>query len=237
MAVLVLALYAEGSVDTLFLPSIIQRTSEAILAQYSLNIVDVPEIIIIPKKHGIKLDQCILQASQDAKRCHALLIHNDADNLGYDTARQQRFIPGFNLVQQNNSETCHYLIPVIPVRMIESWMLADVDTLLNILGTDLSPQQLRLPTRAALVENITDPKDMLNNIIRTLNTARSRRRQAVHLSAKYEALARQVDLNKLFEVPACKEFVNDLAKTLEELHFIPYASASKILSNSYFSKR
>lgn len=72
MAVLVLALYAEGSVDTRFLPIIIQRTSETILARYSLHLVDVPEVIIIPKKLD-KLEECILNASREAKNCHALL--------------------------------------------------------------------------------------------------------------------------------------------------------------------
>ena len=234
MDVLVLALYAEGSVDTHFLPPVIQRTSEMILAHYGLNLVDVPEILIIPKKQG-KLDQCILEASYEAKHCHALLIHNDADNLGYSKARQQRFNPGFELVQQSRDERCRSLVPVIPVRMIEAWMLADCDVLRNVLGTNLSPQDLGLPARATLVEAITHPKEVLNEIVRKLNAVRSRRRPAINLNTKYEALARQIDLNKLLEVPAYKEFVNDLAKTLEELHFVAYGAAEKIASITHFS--
>lgn len=161
------------------------------------------------------------------------LIHNDADRLGYAEAWKQRFEPGLTLAQQNSSETCRHLIPVIPVRMIEAWMLADLNTLRNVLGTNLSAQELDLPNRAALVETIAHPKNTLKEAIQKLNSIRSRRRQPIRLDTKYEALARQIDLNRLFEVPAYKAFVGDLATTLEELHFIAHNSRSQILASTH----
>jgi hypothetical protein len=236
MDVLVLALYAEGPSDAHFLPPIIQRTSEAILARFALTMVGMSDPLIITKKHG-NLDWCILQASQEAKHCHVLLVHNDADRLEYDEARRQRFEPGLHLVQQSGDEVCHHLVPVIPVRMIEAWMLADGNALRNVLGTNLDHQMLDLPRRAALVETIADPKYRLNDIIRKINAvAGSRRRQPINLNAKLEPLARQIDLNKLFEVPSYRTFVNDLAQTLEHLHFIPYDSTQKIFANNHFSR-
>jgi hypothetical protein len=49
MSVLVVALYAEGSTDNRFLPPIIQRTAERIIAQDGQGLVDVSEPMIMPK--------------------------------------------------------------------------------------------------------------------------------------------------------------------------------------------
>lgn len=234
MAVLLLALYAEGPSDREFLPPIIQRTSETILARCALGVVEVLDVIVIPKKRG-NLDQCILQASTDAKDYHALCIHSDADRLSYTGARMQRFEPGQRLVQQSPGSVCHHLIPIIPVHMTEAWMLADIHALQSVLGTRLDAHALHLPMRIAAIENISGPKDTLHEIVRTINTTRSQRRQVVNLPSKYEPLARQINLNKLFELPSYREFVTELAQALETLHFVPYNSASQILANTHFS--
>jgi hypothetical protein len=220
MAVLVLALYAEGTVDTRFLPPIIQRTSEMILMHCGQSVVDIPEPIIVSKKHN-SLDQAILQASREVRGCHVLLIHNDADSRTFERARRERFEPGFALVQQCSEEVCRNLVPVIPIRMTEAWMLVDVDALCGVLGTNLSPQMLELPSRAALVESVTDPKNTLNEVMRKVNAGRSQRRQHISLNTRYELLARRIDLNRLIHVPSYKSFVDDLTSTLAELHFIP----------------
>ena len=55
MSVLVVALYAEGSTDDRFLPPIIQRTAERIIAQYGQNIV-VPPLITKPPFFRLHLE-------------------------------------------------------------------------------------------------------------------------------------------------------------------------------------
>lgn len=234
MAILLLALYAEGSVDRRFLPVIIQRTSEAILAMYGKAIIDIPDTIIIPKKHE-KLDECILQAAKEARHHHALFVHNDSDNLTYDSALQQRFVPGFNRVQQATEEVCRKLVPIIPIRMIEAWMLADYHALCQVLGTNLSLQALGLPNKASLVESIAKPKETINGIIRKINAGSSRNRRTITLDTRYELLARQISLNKLLELSSYKQFVKVLMEVLEELHFIYYGSVSKITNNFQFT--
>ena len=49
MRKLLLALYAEGTTDEQFLPSVLQRTSRQILARYERKSVYVDEPKIIPK--------------------------------------------------------------------------------------------------------------------------------------------------------------------------------------------
>ncbi|HEY1349857.1 MAG TPA: hypothetical protein VGF67_09555 [Ktedonobacteraceae bacterium] len=73
---------------------------------------------------------------------------------------------------------------------------------------------------------------MRNDIVRSVNANRSHRRRPVDLTTRFESLARQVDLFKLFEVPTYREFVRELAQTLEALHFILFASTSRLLETS-----
>ncbi|HEY1349858.1 MAG TPA: DUF4276 family protein [Ktedonobacteraceae bacterium] len=128
MSVLMLAFYGEGRSDREFLPPLIQRTSDAILAHYAQSVVEIWDIRIIEKKRG-DLGTCILQASKEVGECHALLVHSDADRLGYWEAREDRFTPGQTLVHNYSGWSCQNLLPVIPVREKEAWMLADFEAL------------------------------------------------------------------------------------------------------------
>lgn len=234
MSILLLALYAEGSVDRRFLPSIIQRTSEVILAMFGETIIDIPDTIIIPKRYD-NLDECILYAAREAKDHHILFIHNDSDNLTYDGALQQRFIPGFKRVQQEREEVCRQLVPIIPIRMVEAWMLADYHALCQVLGTNLDSQALGLPSKVSQVENIAKPKETISGMIRKINAGSSRRRRTVNLDTRYELLARQINLNMLLELSSYKQFVKALMEILEELHLISYGSVSKITHHFQFT--
>lgn len=123
---LLLALYAEGPSDNRFLPPIIQGTAQDITAQHGP--IDVLDLTIISKKQGTR-EECILRAAREACGCHALIVHSDADDGTPDRAYEERILPGFNLVSQSIEKVCKDLIPIIPVQMIEAWMLADHNAL------------------------------------------------------------------------------------------------------------
>lgn len=223
MEVLVLALYAEGSSDTRFLPPIIQRTAENIINLYGERIVDVSDPIVISKKQG-RQEDCILQASKEASDYHALIVHADADNRTTERALRERIQPGFDLVKNYTNGVCKDLVPLIPVQMIEAWMLADIGTLCEVVGTNINPRDVGLPGRAALVEQYANPKNVLNEFMRQVNNTRPHRRRQRDFTTRYDPLARQIDLDILATVPSFKMFVDSLAQTLAKLHFIPLES-------------
>jgi len=220
MKVLVLALYAEGPSDARFLPPIIQRTAESIIAQYGQDTVDVLEPIIIPNQQNRRREDCILGAAHEARGYHALIVHSDADSENTNLARSQRIQPGFDLVSHSNEKVCKHLIPLIPVHMIEAWMLADHIALRATIGTDISPENLGLPSRPALVELDANPKHTLNEVIRKAISHRSRRHRQIDFNARQETLARTIDLSVLGSVPSYKEFVINFKQTLLEINFI-----------------
>lgn len=235
MNVLMLAFYGEGNSDREFLPPLIQRTSKAILDDYANRMVELWDIKTINKKSGSQ-DKAILEAAQEAGERHALLIHNDADARGYWKTRKKLFEPGYSLVQEFSGWACQNLIPVIPVHEVEAWMLADLETLGRILGAKLDPHMFNLSFGIASIETLSDPKRKLNDIVRYVNANRSRRRQQIDLQDRLEPLARQIDLHKLFELSAYREFVRELALILEMLHFIPNNSTARLLEKNQFSR-
>lgn len=168
MRMLVLALYPEGSTDARFLPPIIRRTAERIITQHGQDIVDVSEPMIVPRQQDQRREHCILRAARHVYGCHALIVHSDADDKTSDRAMSERIQPGFDLVSHTNEDVCKHLIPVIPVRMVEAWMLADHLALREVIGTDISPQNLGLPNRPAEVERDADPKRTLKEYYRKL---------------------------------------------------------------------
>lgn len=227
MSVLVLALYAEGSTDDRFLPPIIQRTAERIITQYGQDFVDVSEPIIVPKQQDRRREDGILSAARHVYDYHALIVHSDADDRTPDRALSQRIQPGFDLVSRTNGKVCKHLIPVIPVRMIEAWMLADHIALREVIGTDLSPQNLGLPSRPAEVERDANPKRTLNEVIQRVISNRPHRRRLLDFSTRQEYLARKINLDTLYLVPSYKDFFMNFKKTLAELNFISWKNSEE----------
>jgi len=123
---------------------------------------------------------------------------------------------------------CKELIPIIPVQMVEAWMLADHDALRSSIGTKMSPEDLGLPARPALVERDANPKHTLNEVVRKADASHSRRHQKMNINRRYELLAQNVDLNVLDLVPSYKEFKRNLTKTLANLHFLPFNLSENI---------
>jgi hypothetical protein len=118
-----------------------------------------------------------------------------------------------------NEDVCQHVLPSIPIREIEAWMLADSQALRTALNTRLNDQDLNLPKSPKSVENITDPKWELKEILKRVNVKRSAN-QAIALSELYNSLGKTIGLEKLEQVPAYQNFVEDLTKALQETGFI-----------------
>ncbi|OQA43490.1 MAG: hypothetical protein BWY52_01868 [Chloroflexi bacterium ADurb.Bin325] len=223
MTVLVLALYAEGHTDESFLPVVIQRTAEEILARHGRTVVDVLEPINL--NHGIDRqfetrEERMIEAARRASGYHALIVHADADYPTQVRALNERYLPGEERVRELREigeSLCGNLIPIIPIQMTEAWMLADPIALCNVIGVQALPQALGIPVHPHQVESDTNPKRTLHEVLERALTQRPRRRRRVNLSSIYEPLARQIDLARLAGVPAYARFLSDLTTTFRVL--------------------
>jgi Domain of unknown function (DUF4276) len=209
---LVLALYAEGSTDKTFLGNVIPRTAVNILAKYGQQAVDVL---------GIDAKKDISIKDEASTTNPILIVHRDADSSDNKEALKNRYHPGYKLVQQSSELICKSVIPVIPIRMIESWMLAvDHEVLQNVLLTDIKAQELGLMNKIRQVESEPEPKEKLDQIIQKARGSRSRRRYQVRREDLYEPLGRRINLERLYGVPSYKQFVDDFKVVLKDLKLI-----------------
>jgi hypothetical protein len=217
MSQLVLGLYAEGSTDERFLLIIIRRTAEVILAEHDRTDIEVlgPRVIEKPTDSS-SLERCILHAAKKARGYYALIIHSDADDRGYEQTIKERFMPGYHLIQQEEIEACKDLVPIIPVRMVEAWMLADLKVLEKVLGMRLDTRASGAPGRARLVESVADPKEVLKKIIKQAYPHQWKQIMA----QLYEQLAPEISIERLCQVPAYKKFFEALTETFKSLNVI-----------------
>lgn len=226
MKQLILTLFSEGSTNERFLPTVIQRTAQRLLPNLDVQI----PIKLSPKnsheERGLKRSKLILQAALDAYGSHALVIHSDADYPTAKRAYNERFKPGRDEVQkakeQGGHSICEHLIPLIPVQMVEGWMLADAEALLNLIGTDLNAVALEVPTKIKEVESVADPKQVLEDLLRRAYAARTKRlrKKKTDIGWLYEPLGAGIRLETLEQVPSYQKFVECLTTTLIDLGFL-----------------
>lgn len=220
MNVLTLGLYAEGRTDERFLPIIIQRTTQAILIAYDRMGIEALEPIVIKKPANIShLDECILYAAQETSDYHTLIIHSDADDRSHQQTIIERFHPGYALVQQDKGRVCKTLIPIIPVRMVEAWMLADPDALQKALKVTVHLSNIGVPSKAKLVELEREPKKILDQVIQLAYPHKAQTWGRIK-GDLYERLAPLINLDRLKQVPSYSRFITDMTTTLKNINII-----------------
>jgi hypothetical protein len=103
-------------------------------------------------------------------RTDVVVVHRDADNSGTDT----RLSEIEKAVQEVGQEFA--VVPVIPIRMTEAWLLLDERAIRQVAGNPNGRMALDLPT-AREVERIADPKTHLRDCLLTASGAAGRRRE------------------------------------------------------------
>ena len=151
-----------------------------------------------------------------------LIIHSGGDDRGYEQILIELFQPGKKLVldaKERNEDICVDLVPLIPMRMTEAWMLADPDALCTVLGKKVEPRALGIPTKAKLVEKEFKPKKTLEHIIQAAYPQQPR--DWKYFKTKlYTELGSEISLKRLSEVPSYQQFVENMTLALQTLNFI-----------------
>ena len=218
MKQLVVALYVEGPTDARFLPRIIGRTAEHLLAGCDVDILD--PIVINGDIHRLStLPAQIVAAAQRTHGYHILIVHQDADAPSEEAALRERIQPGLDAVRQQLGAYQQTIIPLIPVRMVEAWMLSDPDALCHALPGCSALNALGLPDKPQQVERIQEPKAELQRIVKIYGSRRRRRSQDSQLARLQEPLANAIALPRLERVPSYQAFVQRFSQALRDLHF------------------
>jgi hypothetical protein len=109
----------------------------------------------------------LLESSADV-----VVVHRDADNVGADVRLRE--------IERAMLEVGREfaLVPVIPVRMTEAWLLLDEQAIRQVAGNPNGRVKLALPTLRE-VERVADPKTHLRDCLLAASDAAGRRRDMV----------------------------------------------------------
>ena len=155
-----------------------------------------------PEGLGARIERAI-----DLYPCDVLFVHRDAER-----EEPERRI-------QKIAQACLGMnvgvtpVPVIPVRMSESWLLCDETAIRKAAGNPNGEQPLNLP-RLRDIEGLPDPKNTLHAVLRCASGLSGRRLKAflprARLVANYIT-----DFSMLRRLPAFQRLETDLRNVLE----------------------
>jgi hypothetical protein len=216
---LYIGLISEGSTDTRFLFSVVDRT----IKQLVFNFGGTTEIYIeeLKKDSGKPFVNQIIDASinyQKENFINILAIHNDADYRDDSRVLKRNYLPLKKSIESNEEIICKEIVPLIPVYMIEAWMLADIDLFLNEISTNKTKSQLGINGNP---ETFTNPKNKIKEALHIINQEKpKKRRKDLQINDLYQIIGQKIEIEKLLELNSFSKFYKQISDSLVKLNFI-----------------
>jgi hypothetical protein len=214
-------LMTEGTTDNLFLESVVKKAFDII--GFECNGEVEIEVKLIPKNTsgpGFK-DQVLASSKWGLEHFGIMIlcIHSDADNESDSNTFQNKIIPTQNSINKKaEEEYCKILTPIVPVQMIEAWMLADKELLKKEIGTTKSDNELGIYRRP---EDIADPKTLIEEAIRIAREALpKRRRKDLTLNELYLPIGQKISIDKLDSLTSFVKFKESIREAYRKLNYL-----------------
>lgn len=214
MTQLLFGFYGEGPRDYGFLMPLIERVLQDMLPHTDILPLDVR----VDKSDLSQIDKMLVVA-EETNGFSLAIFHLDADGPNTTDAYNQRFEPGYLRVLDIEDGVNRVIVPVIPVRMTEAWMLVDFEAFCKVVGTRETANTLGFPGYPRQVESIQLPKTVFEMAIEKAIRGRKHRKR-IKPDEVYRPLAQRLDLGLLAQVPAYQEFEGRLRETLKRLHYL-----------------
>lgn len=213
-------LFTEGTTDNRFLSSVVERTLEDIAFDCTGDIETKVEIITI-KKTGLNFNEQVLEASKfafDKFGILLLFVHADSDAPSDNLIFEKKIIPAQKILLEQDDNYCKNLIAIVPIQMSESWMIADKQLLKDEIGIEKTDAELEIHLNP---ESITNPKSVIENIIRLSkeDITKRRRNNGLNISDLYQIIGQKVEISELEKLTSYLKFKNSLIDKLRELNF------------------
>jgi len=220
MSQIIIGYTAEGTTDIRFLSNVIQRTFIDIGFECRKEIEVVEPIIYVPKGAEATFLEQILECckSADQKGAMVFCIHVDADDKSDKNVFDTRMTPVLDHIEMEQSGVCKNIVPIIPVHMTESWMLADTELLKNEIGTDLSDVTLKLNRNP---ETIAKPKAVIIEAIRIARESLAKkRRHELTISELYQPIGQKISLEALSALTSFNKFKEAVREVYRKLNYL-----------------
>ncbi len=214
MSWLVVGLFSEGPTDRRFLPRIVYRTLLGIVQAEAARAVELQEDIVayIEKPNAERAEL----VCRDRESVDLFVIHADASRSLVDQI-EARLI---GQVRASARAACAMtearIVPLIPVRETEAWMLADPDAVARVFGFSAWPERVAVSWYPERAETVEDPKRTLTEAVRALFGGRKARR-VPGPEGLFDQIAEEIDLRRLARLPSYQRFEADLRSGLGAL--------------------
>jgi hypothetical protein len=117
--------------------------------------------------------------------CDLLFVHRDAEGEPYRSREEEIRRAA---IQASEDGSLPALVPVIPVRMREAWLLFDERAIRRAAGNPSGEGALNLPDLGRC-EDLPDPKDVLRDILREASGLSTRRRARLPIGLMMHRIA------------------------------------------------
>jgi hypothetical protein len=203
-------LIADGSSDSTLL-KIINWTLNNLYPNftYEEQFADFRNLKSPPKTLNDKIKEADIRFPYDI-----LFIHRDAESTSQNVFENR--IKEIKAVLEAEHESI--TVCVVPVKMMENWLLFDKEALKKAAGNRNFRGEIDIPSFKNL-EGINQPKEKLHNLLREISGLKGRNldkfnvHQAVHLVADYIE-----DFSKLRSLNSYNAFENDLKRVMQTFH-------------------
>lgn len=211
----------EGTTDERFLETIIERTFVDIAFECHGDVEPVVKFLKVDKT-GLGFSDYVCKAIQqgvDEIGMMVLCVHADADGKTIDNVITNKFDPTQKQLDlENNDMTCKIIVSVIPIQMMESWMLADKQLFKTEIGTKLTDSELKINKDP---ESFSDPKSVIEEAIRISRLSLTkRRRKDLTISDIYMPIGQKVTIEKLKSIPSYCHFQEQVRTAYRKLHLM-----------------
>lgn len=201
------ALLSEGVSDDQVLPNLLGRALTELCEAEAIE-VEVAEVQPLRNRPGpSSIDEAIAMVERNNGAFSIIFYHRD-QGANPERVRKEWLEP----LRQRWADRKEQLVAVVPVRETEAWLLADGQALRKALGIPWTDAEMGLPPNPRQVEQIADPKKVLNDVTRRVS-----RSVGDHLGR----LGDYVDLGRLQQVPAYRRWWDDTRDALTALGYRP----------------
>lgn len=202
MSIITISIVCDGTSD-LCIHDLIQWIADTSFPEQAFRISEAREVI--PAHGPLHLR---LKKAYSSYEPHIIVCHRDAESM-----------PMENRIAEITSAHADSNIPIpvvpaVPVRMIESWLLTNAHAIRCAADNKNGTVELNLP-RNRDIEQIADPKQVLFNTLKTATNLAPRRLKQFDVHRARRRIASFLeDFNSLKRLPSFQKFESELIKAI-----------------------
>ena len=146
---------------------------------------------------------------------YVLFVHRDAENKPFDV-RLNEIKTYWHLTNLQNPK----MVPIIPIKMTESWLLIDKNSIKVAAGNRKYKGDISLPNFSQL-EEISDPKEQLFKLLKQVSELKGRRLIKFNIhKAIYNVGNNIKDFSTLRRLSGFQRFENEVKNVISELGYL-----------------